>query len=216
MGGGEFNADSVKYWFGPETPFRFVAPGRGYHVLIIEELEYMNPTVQVLVKDAFERKLGMRKAIVVATSNDSTRLVKAVRHRFQHFYFSAGQDFAVAVNDWLPTVWAAEVGPGIDLPHGWQKFGWDGEEFSARLRWIRCRSSSCSTTGGGGGMRHQRRYLHGSMVGHDYWGDCWHLATVAGTPRRKTCPLVDNHGSPHRAIPRHQAAALLRTWRKVA
>ena len=36
-------------------------------------------------------------------------------------------------NDWMTTVWEREVGPNVDMPMGWQSFGYDGENFSGRL-----------------------------------------------------------------------------------
>jgi replication-associated recombination protein RarA len=135
--GADFNAEAVRRYFGPETPFRFKLPSYnghpGFYVLMIEELEEMHKTVQVLCKDALERALRRYNVIVAATSNDSSRLDKAVRHRFDHYHFSAGDTFAMAINDWLPKIWGDAVGAEVNMPYGWQQFGWDGEEFSARL-----------------------------------------------------------------------------------
>jgi hypothetical protein len=93
----------------------------------------------VLCKDALERKLNGYKLIVVATSNDVSKLPAAVLHRFanDHYVFDSGPAFADAFNDHLPEIWAAEFGPDVDLPYGWQAFGWYGEpgqeRFSGRL-----------------------------------------------------------------------------------
>ena len=43
----------------------------------VEELEELSPACQRLCKDAFERRLQELKAIVVATSNDVSRLEEA-------------------------------------------------------------------------------------------------------------------------------------------
>jgi replication-associated recombination protein RarA len=129
--GADFTAEMARHWFGPETPLRFVAPGKGYHVMVIEELEYLNPTVQVLCKDYFERRLGSMKVVLVATSNDASKLVKPLRHRFRKLAFTAGKSFAVACNKRLSQIWAIEA-PDADMPHGWEQFGWDGQEFSFR------------------------------------------------------------------------------------
>jgi replication-associated recombination protein RarA len=135
-----FDADSVRsYLTGPwgrdekGTPFRFAVKPK-FHVLVLEELEYMNPTVQRLCKTAFERGPRQYRLIIVATSNDTSKLPAAVRDRFGNhaYYFSGGPTFATAINEWLPKVWAAEVGEGVDLPFGWRQFGWQNEEFSAR------------------------------------------------------------------------------------
>jgi replication-associated recombination protein RarA len=132
IGAGELDALALKHWFGPESPFRYRCGGKGFHCLIVEELETMTAAQQLLAKDALERKLSHFRVIVVATSNNARGLQRAILDRFWLYPFSSGPEFAVAVNDWLPTVWRNEVGDGVDMPYGWQRFGWEGEEFSAR------------------------------------------------------------------------------------
>jgi DNA polymerase III delta prime subunit len=132
----KFDTETVNYYFEPATsPFRFVVPRGKFHVLLLEELEYMVPQVQRLCKVHFETAPDRWKLIIVATSNDTSKLPAAVRHRFAnaHYHFSSGPGFADAINAWLPSVWAAEVGPGVDMPYNWRLFGWDGAAFSARL-----------------------------------------------------------------------------------
>jgi len=130
--GANFDAETARHYFGPESPFRFVAPGKGYHCLIVEELEYLHPQVQIILKDALERILAKHKLIVVATSNDMSKLSKALRQRFQTFFMESGPCFADAFNNTLPAIWEARMG-AAPMPAGWQSFGYDGEEFSARL-----------------------------------------------------------------------------------
>jgi len=69
---------------------------------------------------------------VIATSNDASRLEKALRHRFRCYTFGAGGPFAEACVERLAAIWQRETG-GLDLPCGWQSWGWDGDEFSMRL-----------------------------------------------------------------------------------
>jgi len=130
VSGARFDMATLRYYFGPETPFRFRTAG-GWHVLLIEELEQLHPKVQNDAKDAFERELNRYRCIVLATSNNAMRLEKALRHRFKTYTFSAGQCFAEAACERLARIWQQETG-GVDLPHGWQKWGWDGDEFSLR------------------------------------------------------------------------------------
>ena len=66
------------------------------------------------------------------TSNNAMRLEKALRHRFKTYTFSAGVCFAEAACERMTWVWQQEAGGEVDLPHGWQKWGWDGDEFSMR------------------------------------------------------------------------------------
>ena len=129
---GNFKTEAVAYYFySPDTPFRFA----GLHVLILEELETMNPTVQLLMKDALGEGRLPRNVVVVATSNGVGKLPKAIRDRFalHHYCFQAGQPFADAVNERLAEIWQAEFGPGVDLPYGYDALGWEGDNFSARL-----------------------------------------------------------------------------------
>jgi replication-associated recombination protein RarA len=133
--GADFNADKVRSYFGPETPFRYHGGDRGFHCLVLEELEFVNGTVAVLLKDCLERRLASLKLIVVATSNSMAQLhkvSKALCQRFQIFPMESGPCFADAFNDRLPEIWREHAG-GRPLPSGWQSWGLDGEEFSARL-----------------------------------------------------------------------------------
>jgi replication-associated recombination protein RarA len=132
--GTELSIDRARAYFEPaETPFRFKLSAGKFHVLRIEELEYVNPTVQRYLKEAMEEAQRRWKCIVLATSNDATKLEKALRHRFKLYTFSAGMHFAQEACKLLERVWLAEVGPGVDMPVGWQMFGWEEKEFSLRL-----------------------------------------------------------------------------------
>jgi len=129
---GNFKTEAVAYYFySPDTPFRFA----GLHVLILEELETMNPTVQLLMKDALGEDRLPRNVVVVATSTSVMKLPAAIRHRFalHHYCFQADAEFAIAINDWLAEIWAAEFGPDVALPYEYRTLGWEGEQFSARL-----------------------------------------------------------------------------------
>lgn len=92
--------------------------------------------MQYKLKEAIEEVQRRYRVVIIATSNDSSKLPKAIRDRFQTFYFSAGDAFADAVNDRLPAIWRAEV-VDMEMPYGWDTFGWDKEtgvlSFSARL-----------------------------------------------------------------------------------
>jgi replication-associated recombination protein RarA len=131
----DLDPDALRHWFGPSSPFRFRAGGRGFHVLIIEELEYCSKQAAVLLKDALERKVSaMGNVIVIATSNDTKGIPRAVLDRFKRFDFDSGLGLAQAVQQWLPTLWQQETARGVPLPDDWHTWGWDfeAEEFSAR------------------------------------------------------------------------------------
>jgi hypothetical protein len=129
--------DAARSWFDPNTsPFRYRL-GDKWHVLRIEELEWVSPACQRYLKEALEEVQRRYRVIVIATSNDASKLVLPLRHRFKPFTFTSGPSFADAINNWLPMIWYTELGQAIDLPYGYDTFGWyteDGrEKFSARL-----------------------------------------------------------------------------------
>ena len=100
-------------------------------MLIIEELEELHRQTQRLANDALERMLRRYKLVVVATSNDASRLVLSFCHRFRHYVFSGGTCFAEASQERLAGIWEQEAGDR-DMPPGWQQWGWDGGTYSLR------------------------------------------------------------------------------------
>lgn len=142
INGPDFNADTLKHYFGNETPFRFQLPEGVHYILLVEELEWMHPNTQRAAKDLLWREVNRRKLIVLATSNDLSRLEKALRHRFDpHLTFSAGREFALACMDRLGEIWDAETDGAVDMPIDWRTWGWDAsdgnKEFSMRLAMAR-------------------------------------------------------------------------------
>ena len=127
----DLNVDTARHYFGNETPFRYVAQC-GWHILVIEELEYLHPTVQTFCKDALQRVVSQRKVIVLATSNDLSKLEKPLRHRFKTYEFLSSDEFAAACNARLAEIWQIEA-PGLPMPLAWRAFGWDEGTFSMRL-----------------------------------------------------------------------------------
>ena len=129
--GPDFDISTARHYFGPETPFRYVAAG-GWHVLLIEELEWLHPTVQTFCKDALQREVHRRKLIVLATSNDLGQIKKPLRHRFKVWPFLSTNEFAIACNERLAEIWHIEA-PEEPLPENYRRFGWDEGTFSMRL-----------------------------------------------------------------------------------
>jgi len=132
VNGANLTADVLRYWFGPaESPLRLMAPN-GWHVLVIEELEYANKVCGVLLKDYLDTHNLRSRTIVVATSNDSSALPRPVKARFgSHLRFK--HDFAFAEACWrrLQEIWALEC-PGRKMPSGWGNCGWEDGAFSMR------------------------------------------------------------------------------------
>jgi len=109
------------------------------HVVILEEFERcVSADVKAYLKVALDTGIdpddgGLpQRCIVLATSNDSSKIESALRQRFKKVPFSSGPDFAVACQERLAEIWEAE-GPGGDLPVGWMDWGWEDTQFSMRV-----------------------------------------------------------------------------------
>ncbi len=130
--GAAFKTEVAEHYFGADTPFRYKTSENKFHCLRIEELERLPPNVQNDLKESLEAAQRRYKLVVIATSNDPSRLEKALLHRFQRHRFDAGPLFACAFNSWLRKVWLCETGT-LEMPEGWTQWGQDGGTFSARL-----------------------------------------------------------------------------------
>ena len=104
--------------------------GRGWHVVILEELEWLSPQCQRYLKVALETRMPSR-CIVVATSNGAGGLDRALLQRFDVFAFGSGKYFAQACQERLEAIWLAESGEAA-MPPDWLTWGWDGKYFSMR------------------------------------------------------------------------------------
>lgn len=89
--------------------------GKGWRVLIIEELEACSSaTVQRYLKVALDTKMPPR-CTVIATSNGTSGLDPALVQRFDHFTFRGDADFAKAGAKRLLDIWTRETGKA-DIP----------------------------------------------------------------------------------------------------
>jgi hypothetical protein len=104
-----------------------------WKVLIIEEMEAVNPTVVKKLKTGLETKLPAH-VIVVATSNYPEKIDRILRQRFKSggYEFQAGPEFAVAAQERLADIWRMEA-PGFALPPDYRTWGWDKGEYSFRV-----------------------------------------------------------------------------------
>jgi putative ATPase len=131
VSGPDFTVDQARYYFtDADTPFKYKVPGR--HVLVIEELEDLSPACQRLCKDAFERRVEELGVVVVATSNDVSRLEDAFLDRFTLLEFHGGPALAAAARKRLLWIWRQETGEDMPMPADWERFGWRGDRFSMR------------------------------------------------------------------------------------
>lgn len=102
-----------------------------WRVWVIEELETLHPQAQTLLKRGLEELPAW--VVVVATSNDTSKLQAALLQRFSTLIFESRDRFAVPGNERLRQI-AAEL--GCDLPQGWAHWGYDNRtegHFSLRV-----------------------------------------------------------------------------------
>jgi SpoVK/Ycf46/Vps4 family AAA+-type ATPase len=121
---------------------RYVPPSPArMNVLVIEEFERcVSADARADLKAAIDRDVDScdgglpQKAVVIATSNDVTKIEPALLERFNLVHFASGPEFASACQDRMAQIWQAEC-PDMDMPHGWLLWGWQGnlERFSMRV-----------------------------------------------------------------------------------
>jgi len=125
----ELSVDKARELFQETLRLRPLDNPSGWHLLLIDELETLSPPTQTFLKPTLENLPG--KVIVVATSNGAGKLQPALLERFTILRYDAGQVFAIAAQQRLREIWQAEFG-SLPLPHGWQEWGRDGNQFSLR------------------------------------------------------------------------------------
>ncbi len=126
----EFTADDCRKWMDRQRLRPMM--GSNYNFTLLEECERLNLQVRSMLQVFLERGLP-RHSIVVATSNDTDGLGKAILQRFKRLDFPGGPALAVAGNRLLPTLWGQMAG-NAPMPDGWQAFGYsDGRDYSLRL-----------------------------------------------------------------------------------
>lgn len=108
--------------------------GEPWNVLLVEELEReVSPEVRIELKTALSEQYIPERLIVVATSNNSAGLDRALIQRFGHpFSYESGPYFAEACRERLQAIWAVEVS-NEPFPLGIWEQGWDGDGYSMRL-----------------------------------------------------------------------------------
>ena len=103
--------------------------GRGWHVLILEELEAVHPQVSRFMKVHLERL--PKRCIVIATSNGAGGVEEALLQRFRLYRFAGDESFAAACQARVASIWR-EIGAG-PLPRDWMAWGWRSGTWSLRL-----------------------------------------------------------------------------------
>lgn len=81
----------------------------GFVVWLMEEMDYLSSQCQTFLKDALEKRLP-RHAIVIACTNDSGKIGRALRDRFTPLFFSGGETFREGAEERLRDIWESEMG----------------------------------------------------------------------------------------------------------
>ena len=130
--GADFTAEMARHWFGPETPLRFVSAGQGLP-------RHGDRGTGIPQSHGASAVQGLLRA--AAGLNEG----RAGRH--QQRRQQAGEAVAASLpqarrsrpeslSPWPATSGWPRYGPSkrthADMPHGWEQFGMDGEEFSFR------------------------------------------------------------------------------------
>lgn len=131
--------DRTKELFGRSLRMRPMM-GSGWKVLIIEELECCaSSAVSKLLKVVLDQGELPPRTIVIATSNDSTKIEAALRQRFQYSFFDCSQQYIQACQERLAEIWFLETGM-LELPAESAFWGhykgsglFDGDLWSMRL-----------------------------------------------------------------------------------
>jgi DNA polymerase III delta prime subunit len=110
-----------------------------WHVVILEEFERcVSDSVKDFLKTALDTDTppedgGLpNRAIVVATSNDTSAIERALLQRFNVVRFEGGRPFWEAAWQRLEAIWNQEF-PGAIIPPGWKSWGFydaPGEDHS--------------------------------------------------------------------------------------
>lgn len=126
----DLGVDAAKELFRRTLRFKFQSTS-GFTLCILEELEWLSPQCQRFLKDALDPLTGLpHNVIVVATSNDSSSLDRALLQRFRVLAFSNWEYFREASIARLTELWRKRNDTTPPDMSGW---GNAAEGFSMRL-----------------------------------------------------------------------------------
>lgn len=104
----------------------------GWHLVILEECEWLSPQVQRFLKDALDLETNMpKRTIVMGTSNAIDNLDEALVERFRVLEFSSNAEFAKSCLAKINEKWRRIFQQ--PAPEAAKRWGWKGERFSMRL-----------------------------------------------------------------------------------
>lgn len=103
----------------------------GFHLVILEECEFLSPQVQRFLKDALDPETNMQKnLIVMGTSNNLDAIDDALLDRFRVIQYTCNEQFALACLNKIRDKWIQIL--KRQPPQDYQKWGWKGKAFSMR------------------------------------------------------------------------------------
>jgi len=112
----------------------------GWHLVVLEECEWLSPQVQRLLKDALDPETNMsEKLIVMGTSNDISSLDEALVDRFRVLEYSGGEEFAKSCQEKIRQVWQRIL--KRDPPPEYKSWGYKNNTFSMRNA-VKCAEDS--------------------------------------------------------------------------
>lgn len=129
--GSELSIERARELFGNTLRLRYGSTSK-FTVLVIEEFERVSPQCQVFLKTALETQLPPN-CIVVATSNETKGISKALMQRFRCYHFHGGLGFLQSAVERIRMVWEREA-PGVPLPDAHVTWGWDEDDQAYSLR----------------------------------------------------------------------------------
>jgi replication-associated recombination protein RarA len=127
--GSEFSIDKARdLWHGPlqNRPMNVGS----WKVVLIEEMEFLSQQCCTFLKTGLETKMPP-STIVVATSNNSSKLPGPLLQRFDRYTFRGDLDLLTAAQPLLKRIWQQEA-PDAPMPSLMHTWGYQDGQYSVR------------------------------------------------------------------------------------
>lgn len=126
-----FGIDQVKVLFNEDL--RLYSPSSsGFHLVILNECEWLSPQVQRFLKNALDPETDFPgNTIVMGTTNDTDGIDPALLERFRLLSFQSNESFAASCRQKIANIWQHVFQD--NLPPGSEKWGYVKDRFSMRV-----------------------------------------------------------------------------------
>ncbi len=126
-----FGIDQVKVLFNEDL--RLYSPSfSGFHLVILNECEWLSPQVQRFLKNALDPETDFPgNTIVMGTTNDTDGIDPALLERFRLLKFQSNESFAASCRQKIANIWQHVFQDS--LPPGSEKWGYVKDRFSMRV-----------------------------------------------------------------------------------